>query len=147
MTVLHILLALGLLQVVSALLNLVSFLVVALLSERSLDLAHVEQLSGALELERQLLLQGETVLLEHFGVFVLEFEDLALVLLLGLLELHIPVAVELLVLLDVGVLNLLLLLLVVEQQLLVLHVELLLLQLRNSVLSHLSLCTGSDYSS
>ena len=48
--------------------------------------------------------------------------------------------VELLVLLDVGLLNLFLPLLVEEHHLLVLHVELLLLQFQDAVLGQLSLC-------
>ena len=62
-----------------------------------------------------------------------------LVLLLSPLELKVPVLVEILVLLDVGLLDLFLLLLVGEHELLELHVVLLLLELCNSILRHFSL--------
>lgn len=65
--------------------------------------------------------------------------DLLLVLLLGLGEHTVPVLVELLVLLDVRLLDLFLPLLVSEDHLLVVHLELLLLQLSYTILSHFGL--------
>ena len=70
---------------------------------------------------------------------VLKVHDFLLVLLLSPLELKVPVLVEILVLLDVGLLDLFLLLLVGEHELLELHVVLLLLELCNSILRHFSL--------
>ena len=70
---------------------------------------------------------------------VLKVHDFLLVLLLSPLELKVPVLVEILVLLDVGLLDFFLLLLVGEHELLELHVILLLLELCNSILRHFSL--------
>ena len=70
---------------------------------------------------------------------VLQLFDLHLVLLLSFLEFDVVVLVEVLVLLDVGLLDLLLALLVSENELLVFHVELLLFQLLDAVLGKLSL--------
>ena len=70
---------------------------------------------------------------------VLPLFDLHLVLLLSFLEFDVVVLVEVLVLLDVGLLDLLLALLVSENELLVFHVELLLFQLPDAVLGKLSL--------
>ena len=69
-----------------------------------------------------------------------ELFDLDLVLLLGLGEHTVPVQVELLVLLDMGLLDLLLALLVSENHLLEVHVELLLLELSDTILCHFGLC-------
>lgn len=69
-----------------------------------------------------------------------ELLDLDLVLLLSIGENAIPVHVELLVLLDMGLLDLLLALLVSEDHLLVVHIELLLFQLSDTVLCHFGLC-------
>ena len=62
-----------------------------------------------------------------------------LILLLSPLEFEVPMLVEILILLDMGLLDLFLLLLMSEHQLLVLHVVLLLLQLGDPILGHLSL--------
>lgn len=70
---------------------------------------------------------------------VLPLFDLHLVLLLSFLEFDVVVLVEVLVLLDVGLLDLLLALLVSENELLVFHVELLLFQLLDAVLGKRSL--------
>merc|ERR1712156_146336 len=69
----------------------------------------------------------------------LKLLQLLLILLLGLGEDAIPMLVEFLVLLDVGVLDFFLALLMLEHELLVLHVEFLLLQLEDAVLGYLSL--------
>ena len=67
------------------------------------------------------------ILLQLLGVVHLELLDLLLVFLLRYHEFLVVVSVKLLVLLDVSLLDFLLALLVHESQLLVLHVELLLL--------------------
>ena len=136
---LHVLQPLILLHLVGLLLHLVSFLVVLLLGEVGLNLAQVEELGRKLEGQGEGLLEGGAVLLQLLSVPVLQLLNLLLVFLLGLLELHVVVLVEVLVLLDVGLLDFLLPLLVGEDNLLVLHVELLLLQLGDPVLGHLSL--------
>ena len=69
----------------------------------------------------------------------LQLLDLGLVLFLGLGQHVVPMLVELLVLLNVGSLDLLLTLLVTEDQGLILHVELLLLELEDAVLRHFGL--------
>lgn len=58
---------------------------------------------------------------------------------MGLLELDVIVLVEILVLLDVGLLDFFLALLMSEDELLVLHIELLLLQFLDAVLGKLGL--------
>ena len=74
----------------------------------------------------------------------LELLDLSLVLFLSFLELHVIVLIEVLILLNMSLLDFLLALLMAEEQLLVLHVEFLLLQLLNTILRHLSLYTNKD---
>lgn len=69
----------------------------------------------------------------------LKLFNLHLVFLLGLLEFNVIMLIKFLILLDVSLLDFFLALLVLEHQLLVLHVELLLLKLLNSVLCHFSL--------
>ena len=69
----------------------------------------------------------------------LEFLELLLVLLLSLGKNAIPVLVEFLVLLNMSVLDFLLALLVLEHELLILHVEFLFLELEDAVLSHFGL--------
>jgi len=124
---------------VGALLDLVSFLIVLLLSKVGLDLAQVEELGREFEDQRKGLLHGVAVLTKLLGVFILKLLYLLLVLLLSLLELKVVVLVELLVLLDVRLLDLLLPLLVGEDELLVLHVEFLFLEFGDAVLGQLSL--------
>ena len=74
----------------------------------------------------------------------LELLYLSLVLFLSFLELHVIMLVEVLILLNMSLLDFFLALLVAEEQLLVLHVEFLLLQLLNTILRHLSLYTNKD---
>lgn len=74
----------------------------------------------------------------------LELLDFSLVLFLSFLELHVIVLIEVLILLNMSLLDFLLALLMAEEQLLVLHVEFLLLQLLNTILRHLSLYTNKD---
>lgn len=67
---------------------------------------------------------------------ILHLSDLLLVLNLRFLKLHVVVLVEVLVLLNMGLLNFFLALLMGECELLVLHVKLLLFQLQDPVLGH-----------
>ena len=69
----------------------------------------------------------------------LEFLELLLVFFLSFGENAIPVLVKLLVLLNMSMLNFLLALLMLEHELLILHVEFLFLELEDAVLSHFSL--------
>ena len=110
-----------------------------LLSETGLDSLLVEELSAELKGEGQLLLQLLPVSLQLHGVSLLKFSQSLGVLLLGLEEILVPLLVELLVLLDVGLLALLSLLGLVEHQLLVPPVVVLEPQLRDAVLGHLGL--------
>lgn len=139
MAIFKIPLALTLFHFIGALLHLVSLLIILLLGQIGLDLAQVEKLRGELECDGQLLLQRETVLFKGFGVCLLEAFNLALILLLGLLQFKIPMGIKVLILLKMGILDFLLSLLVGEHQGLHLNVELLLFQLGHSILGHLSL--------
>jgi hypothetical protein len=78
-------------------------------------------------------------LLKLLSVSLFESEDLVLVISLSLLELVVPMLVEVLVLLDVGLFALLSLLLVHEDEFFLCSVELLFLELGDSVLGHLCL--------
>ena len=118
-------------------------LIVFLLGQVLLDLAHVEQLSRELESKRKVFLEALAVLLQLLRVSIFKFFNFDLIFLLCFLEYCVPVLIKLLVLLDVGLLDLFLALLMREHQLLEVHVVLLLLQLKNAVLSHLSLCTST----
>ena len=80
-----------------------------------------------------------TILLQLGGMVGLKLLNLDLILLLSLRQHVVPMLVELLVLLNVGSLNVLLTLLMGKDECLVLHVVLLLLQLKDTVLGHLSL--------
>ena len=77
--------------------------------------------------------------LQKLRMVHLKLFNLHLVFLLGLLEFNVIMLIKFLILLDVSLLDFFLALLVLEHQLLVLHVELLLLKLLNSVLCHFSL--------
>ena len=110
-----------------------------LLGEVLLDLLEVEELGAELEGEGELVAEDLAVALDLCGVALLELGEGLGVLLLGLEEVLVPLLVELLVLLDVGLLALLALLGLVEDQLLVAPVVVLLLQLRDPVLRHLRL--------
>ena len=127
------------LLLVCLLLHLVRLLVVFLLGQVGLNLAQVEQLSRELESQRKSLFQVLTVLTQLLGLPILQIRDFHLIFLLGLLKDCVPVLVELLVLLDVGLLDFLLSLLMGKHQVLELHVELLLLELKDAVLCQLSL--------
>jgi hypothetical protein len=135
----HVLFALHLLELLGADLHLVSLLIVLLSGHLLLDLAQVEQLSGRFVQRGQFCLQLLSVLLKLLSVSLFEGEDLVLVIGLSLLELVVPMLVEVLVLLDVGLLALLSLLLVHKDEFLLSSVELLFLEFSNSVLGHLCL--------
>ena len=91
------------------------------------------------ELEREFLLEHLSVLLDLLGVSILKGAKSLGVLLLGLKEIFVPLLVELLILLNVSLLALLTLLSLVEDELLQATIVVLLLKLRDTVLSHLSL--------
>ena len=120
-------------------LHLMGVLVILLLCETFLNTSEIEQFSRVLESERQILLELRSIFFQRLGVSVLQINNLLLVLLLCSLEFEVPVLVEVLVLFDVGLLDLLLLLLVREHQLLILHIVLLLLEFCDPILCHLSL--------
>lgn len=136
---LHVSLAFLFLNLVSSLLHLMRFLVVLLPRQILLNLTHVKQLCRLLELKREGLLEICSVLLKLLSMVCLELLQLLLILFLGFCEDAIPVFVEFLVLLDMGVLDFFLALLMLKHELLILHVEFLLLQLKDTVLGHLSL--------
>lgn len=137
--VLEVLLLLHVFHLVSAQLNLVGILIVLLLGEGLLDASEVKELGGVLEDHGQVLLEVLSVLLKALGVPVLEVDNLSLIFLLSSLQLEVPVLVEILILFNMGLLDLFLLLLMGEHKLLVLHVVFLLLELLDPVLGHLSL--------
>ena len=116
-----------------------SLLIALLLGHLVLDLSQVEQLSGLLVLCWQGGLQVLTVVFQVLGVLFLHGENLVLVVLLSLLELVVPVLIEVLVLLNVGLFAFFALLLVHEDQFLLLAVKVLLLKFSNAVLCHFGL--------
>ena len=120
-------------------------LIVLLLGQIRLNLAQVEQLSRELESQGQRLLQLLAILFQAFSVQVLNIHNFLLIFVLSLLKLFVPMLVELLVLLNVSSLALFSLLLVIEEHFLHFKVVLLLFQLSNSVLGHLSLYTQSKH--
>ena len=120
-------------------------LIVLLLGQIRLDLAQVEQLSRELESQGQRLFQLLAILFQAFSVQVLNIHNFLLIFVLSLLKLFVPMLVELLVLLNVSSLALFSLLLVIEEHFLHFKVVLLLFQLSNSVLGHLSLYTQSKH--
>ena len=120
-------------------------LIVLLLGQIRLNLAQVEQLSRELESQGQRLFQLLAILFQAFSVQVLNIHNFLLIFVLSLLKLFVPMLVELLVLLNVSSLALFSLLLVIEEHFLHFKVVLLLFQLSNSVLGHLSLYTQSKH--
>jgi len=137
--VFHVLLSFPLLYFIGLLLHLMRILIVLLLGQVSLDLALVQKLRREFEYKGQCLLKLLAILLQLLCVSNFELFNLDLVLLLGLRQHSVPMLVELLVLLDVCRLDVLLTTLVSKDHLLVVHVELLLLELSDSILSHFSL--------
>jgi len=120
-------------------LHLMGVLVILLLCKTFLNTSEIEQFSRVLESERQILFELRSIFFQRLGVSVLQINNLLLILLLCSLEFEVPVLVEVLVLFDVGLLDLFLLLLVREHQLLILHIVLLLLEFCDPILCHLSL--------
>ena len=139
MSNLHVLLALFLLKLVGPLLHLMRLLVVLLFGQVSLNLSLIEELSRLFENERKRLFQHLPVVLQLLGMMGFKLLELHLILLLGFGQDSVPVLIELLVLLNMRLLDFFLALLVREHKLLVLHVEFLLLELKNTVLRHLGL--------
>jgi hypothetical protein len=89
-----------------------------LLGKGSLHLLLIEQFTTVFEVQWQLLLQNLPVLLDFLGVAILKRAECLGILLLSLKKILVPLLVELLVLLDMGLLALLLLLRLVEDELL-----------------------------
>ena len=116
-------------------LNLMSFLIVLLLSQVLLDLLKVEQLGGCFKFEREFFFKMTPIFLELFGVALIHSVQLVLVGLAQLKQLPVPVLVEVLVLFDMGVFALLSLLLVSKCHLVHLPLVVLLLQLRYPILA------------
>ena len=110
-----------------------------MLGETFLNLLLIQELSRILEGERELLLEHVPVGSQLFGMSVLKLAKGLSIFLLGLEQVFVPLLVEFLVLLDVGLLALLSLLSLVEDELAQSPVIVLLLELGNSVLGHLSL--------
>ena len=136
---LHVRVALLLFELVCALLYLMSLLIILLLGQVCLNLAHVQKLSGEFECHWESLFKLSAILLELSCMVGLKLLNLGLVLLLSFRKDVVPMLIELLVLLDVSSLDLFLSLLMTEYQCLVLHVVLLFLQLKDAILGHLSL--------
>lgn len=116
-----------------------SFSVVLLSGKVFHNLAEVEQFGRLLKGQGESGLELAALLFESLVVGVLEGNDLRLVFLLSLVELVVPVLVEVLILFDVSLLALLSLLLMSECHFLHLVLELLKLEFVNSVLGHLCL--------
>ena len=110
-----------------------------MLGKRVLDFLLVQELSGELESQWQLLLEHVAIGLDLQSMSVLKLSEGLTVLLLGLQKIFVPLLVELLILLNVSLLALLALLGLVEDELLEATVVVLLLKLRNTVLGHLGL--------
>lgn len=138
MTVEHVRISLLVLEFLGADLNLVSLLIVFLLRKVCLDLPKVEKFSRVFECHRKPLLKLASLIFKCLCVGRFESHDLCLVFFLGLSKLVIPVRVEVLVLLDVGLLTLFALLLMGEKHFFHLSRVFLLLELGDPVLSHLS---------
>jgi hypothetical protein len=117
----------------------VGLLIVLLFGHLLLNLPQVKQFGRLLVQRGQLGLQDLSVLFKLGGVLLLQQQNFILVVTLGQLQFVVPVLVKVLVLLNVGLLALLSLLLVHENQLFLGPVELLLLQLGNAIFGHLSL--------
>jgi hypothetical protein len=110
-----------------------------LLGEVVLDLLLVEKLSTVFESEGQFLFEIVAVRLKLKSMLVLELAEGLSVLLLGLEKILIPLLIEFLILLNMGLLALLSLLSLIEDELLITTIIVLLLEFLNSVLGHLSL--------
>lgn len=110
-----------------------------MLGKRVLDSLLVQELSGELESQWQLLLEHVAIGLDLQSMSVLKLSEGLTVFLLGLQKIFVPLLVELLILLNVSLLTLLALLGLVEDELLKATVVVLLLKLRNTVLGHLGL--------
>ena len=110
-----------------------------MLGQAGLDALQVEQLGAELEGERQFLFEHLAVGLDLLCVAVLELAKSLGVFLLGLEQIFVPLGIELLILLDMGLLALLSLLGLLEYQFFMSSLVILELELRDSVLSHFGL--------
>lgn len=115
------------------------FNLLLLLGQAGLDALQVQQFRAELERQRQLLLEHLPVGLDLLRVAVLQLSKSLGVLLLGLQEILVPLRVELLILLDVGLLAFLSLLGLLEDKFFVSSLIVLVLELGNSVFGHFSL--------
>ena len=138
-SLLHVPLTLLVLHLLSLDLDLVSLSVLLLAGKLSLNGLQVEQLGAELEGEGELLLKHLPIFLEITNVTLLECANRLLILSLHLSESIIPTLVEVLVLHQVCLLYLLALSRLIKDQLLPATIEVLDLQLLNTVLSHLCL--------
>ena len=114
LSVLHMARLLLCLHSIRSLLDLVSLLIILLFCQIGLNLALVEQLGRWFDLNWQVLFEVRAILLQLCNVSILGLFDLLLIFLLNLSNHVIPVLIELLVLVDMGSLQLLLPLLMVE---------------------------------
>ena len=110
-----------------------------LLGQVVLDLLHVQQLRAEFESEWKFVAEDLSIALDLSSVPGLELTQSLSILFLGLKQILVPLLVKLLVLLDVCLLALFTLLRLIEDELLVSAIVVLLLQLSNSILSHLGL--------
>lgn len=106
MTVEHVIISLLVLEFLGTDLHLVSLLIVFLLRKVCLDLPEVEKLCRVLERQRKPLLKFASLIFKCLSMGRFESHDLCLVFFLSLSKLVIPVRVEVLVLLDMGLLTL-----------------------------------------
>ena len=149
MTLLHVLFALDGLQFLAPHLNLMCLLIPAnnkdvenlllLLGQILLNLLLVQELGTELERQRQSVLEGLPIGLDLNCMPVLKLAEGRAVFLLSLQQILVPLLVELLILLDVGLLTLFPLLCLIENQLTKAPIIILLLEFGNSILGHLSL--------
>ena len=116
-----------------------SLLILLLLGEVLLDFLHVQELGAEFEGQGQLVAENLSVTLNLGGVPGLQLAESLGILLLSLEQVLVPLLVELLVLLNVGLLTLFALLGLVEDKLLVPSIIILLLELSDTILGHLSL--------
>jgi len=139
LSLLHVLFSLVGLQFLAPNLDLVCVLILFLFRQILLNLLQVQELGAELESQRQLVSKNLPVALNLSCVTFLKFGKCLGIFLLGLEEVFVPLLVEFLVLLDMCLLALLTLLRLVEDELLVPAIVVLLLELNDPVLGHLSL--------
>lgn len=104
-----------------------------------MNLLHVQELGAELEGQREVFAENLPILLNLYRMTVLKLPKRLCILFLGLQEVVVPLLVEFLILLDVGLFALLALLGLIEDELLVPPIVVVLLELINPVLCHLGL--------